>query len=123
MGTQSGTIPRRYSLERSAPYDTENPYIVPYRAGNGFAVTFSSPDYNYCKIYPYIKRFAVTLLHDWRNNGIGEKHIANQFSGTGNRLFSDFESMIQRIWWLLVNHRIRHSLVSGGYGRGHNTRF
>lgn len=39
------------------------------------------------------------------NSGIEEKHISNQFSGVQNRLFSEFESMIQRMWWLLLNKK------------------
>ena len=34
---------------------------------------------------------------------IANKHINNMFSSFNDRLFSDFESMIQRIWWLLIN--------------------
>lgn len=34
-----------------------------------------------------------------------EKHITNVFSNSGKRMFSDFESIIQRIWWLLINHQ------------------
>ena len=36
---------------------------------------------------------------------IGQKRIINQFSYSGNRLFSEFESIIQRVWWLLINRK------------------
>jgi hypothetical protein len=49
----------------------------------------------------YHPHFHVAIV--FGNNGIGKKHIANQFSGRQNRLFSDCESIIQRIWWLLIN--------------------
>ena len=51
----------------------------------------------------YHPHFHVAVV--FGNNGIGEKHIANQFSGIESRLFSDFETIIQRIWWLLVNQK------------------
>ncbi|MEG1270933.1 MAG: protein rep, partial [Ruthenibacterium sp.] len=37
--------------------------------------------------------------------GVKHKYISNQFSGVDNRLFSDFEVMLQRIWWLLINQQ------------------
>ena len=33
------------------------------------------------------------------------KHISNEFSNHGKRLFSDFEAIVQRIWWLLINQK------------------
>ncbi len=39
------------------------------------------------------------------NLNIEEKQIINQFSGLENRLFSEFESIIQRMWWLLLNQK------------------
>lgn len=36
-------------------------------------------------------------------NSLEDKHITNKFSNSKKRLFSDFESIIQRIWWLLIN--------------------
>lgn len=38
-------------------------------------------------------------------SSIEEKSILNQFSNVGNRLFSDFEIIIQRMWWLLINEQ------------------
>ena len=34
-----------------------------------------------------------------------DKHIINEFSNNGQRKFSDFEALIQRIWWLLINRK------------------
>jgi hypothetical protein len=34
-----------------------------------------------------------------------DKHIDNQFSMSGRRLFSVFESILQRVWWMLVNRQ------------------
>lgn len=35
-------------------------------------------------------------------DALEHKHIHNQFSGAENRLFSNFEIIIQRMWWLLM---------------------
>lgn len=34
---------------------------------------------------------------------VENKHISNKFSSNGKRLFSEFESIIQRMWWILIN--------------------
>lgn len=34
-----------------------------------------------------------------------EKYIINEFSNRGKRQFSDFEALLQRIWWLLINQK------------------
>lgn len=39
------------------------------------------------------------------SDSLDNKHIINEFSNNGKRLFSDFESLIQRIWWLLINRQ------------------
>ena len=39
------------------------------------------------------------------NSGIEKKHILNSFSGTKKRMFSEFEIIIQRMWWLLLNQK------------------
>lgn len=51
----------------------------------------------------YHPHFHIAIVLE--NNEIEDKYISNQFSGTQNRLFSDFEVIIQRIWWLLVNRK------------------
>lgn len=38
-------------------------------------------------------------------SSIEEKYIVNEFSNRGKRRFSDFEALIQRIWWLLINQK------------------
>lgn len=37
--------------------------------------------------------------------GIENKYMENEFSNHRKRLFSDFEIIIQRIWWLLINRK------------------
>lgn len=40
------------------------------------------------------------------NNGLSdEKCITNEFSNRNKRHFSDFEVLVQRIWWLLINQK------------------
>ena len=53
-------------------------------------------------------------------DAIGHKHIHNEFSEKGNRLFSDFEVTIQRIWWLLVNRKrlTADNILGEGSGLG-----
>lgn len=36
-------------------------------------------------------------------DGVTVKNTANRFSGSVNRMFSEFELLIQRMWWLLMN--------------------
>lgn len=45
---------------------------------------------------------------------VEQKSVLNQFSNAGNRLFSDFETIIQRMWWLLINgQRLTASNILG----------
>ena len=34
-----------------------------------------------------------------------EKYIVNEFSSRGKRHFSNFEALLQRLWWLLINQK------------------
>ncbi len=36
---------------------------------------------------------------------VENKHIVNEFSNRGTRQFSEFEVIIQRMWWLLINKK------------------
>ena len=55
-----------------------------------------------CKGNAYHPHFHVAAV--WGNSGnLEDKRITNEFSGSKNRLFSEFEATIQRIWWLLIN--------------------
>lgn len=53
-------------------------------------------------------------------DGLERKHIHSQFSGAGNRLFSDFEIIIQRMWWLLMNRKslTADNILGEGSGLG-----
>ncbi len=39
------------------------------------------------------------------NSDIEKKHLLNTFSGAKKRMFSEFEIIIQRMWWLLLNQK------------------
>ena len=69
----------------------------------GFQGCLRSLEITYKKdIYHPHFHVAMVLNH---GNCIENKYISNEFSTSGKRLFSDFEVMIQRIWWLLINHK------------------
>ena len=57
----------------------------------------------------YHPHFHVAAV--WGNGGaLEDKHIFNEFShskGYDDRLFSDFEVTIQRLWWLIINGQRR----------------
>lgn len=36
---------------------------------------------------------------------VEDKHISNQFSQNGKHLFSEFEVILQRLWWLMINRQ------------------
>jgi hypothetical protein len=45
----------------------------------------------------------ATVFTDLAN--VDKKRISNKFSMSGNLLFSEFEAIIQRVWWLLINRQ------------------
>lgn len=50
----------------------------------------------------YHPHFHIAIILN-NEKSIQNKYIENEFSSHKNRLFSDFEVTIQRIWWLLIN--------------------
>jgi len=52
----------------------------------------------------YHPHFHVAAILE-NGDSLSEKHIVNEFSNRGNQQFSDFEALIQRIWWLLINRK------------------
>lgn len=52
----------------------------------------------------YHPHFHVAVVLE-NGETLENRHFSNQFSGKENRLFSDFEMLIQRIWWLLINQK------------------
>lgn len=52
----------------------------------------------------YHPHFHVAAVFD--NPAVVEdKYISNRFSQSGKRLFTEFETIIQRMWWLLINRQ------------------
>jgi len=45
----------------------------------------------------------ATVFSDLAN--VGKKRISNKFSMSDTLLFSEFEALIQRVWWLLINRQ------------------
>ncbi len=77
----------------------------------GFQGSLRSLEITYNKDL-YHPHFHVAAVFKSNDNDIEQKSIKNVFSGAGNRLFSEFESIIQRIWWLLLNKkRLTHNNI------------
>ncbi len=65
----------------------------------------------------YHPHFEVAAVFG-NGGGLEDRHTLNQFSHSqkaGLRLFSDFELIVQRIWWLLINKQrlSYHNIVEG----------
>ncbi len=72
-----------------------------------------------CKKDSYHPHFHVAAVFG-NGDSLEHKHIQSQFSGRKNRLFSDFEVTIQRMWWLLINRKrlTADNILGGDSGLG-----
>lgn len=83
----------------------------------GFQGCIRSLEIMYKGMNTYHPHYHIAAVFD-NPEVIENKYINNIFSKSGKRLFSDFEAVIQRMWWLIINRQ--HLTSEAIYDEGAN---